>query len=62
MILLLVINIYCLYVWYDLAENRELKHKVELMKQQNELTHQYYEDMEIIIIVPEESYMISEII
>lgn len=46
MILLLVINIYCLYVWYDLAENRELKHKVELMKQQNELTHQYYEDME----------------
>lgn len=46
MILLLVINIYCLYVWYDLAENRELKQKVELMKQQNELTHQYYEDME----------------
>ena len=43
---LLVINIYCLYVWYDLAENRELKQKVELMKQQNELTHQYYEDME----------------
>lgn len=46
MILLMVINIYCLYVWYDLAENRELKHKVELMKQQNELTHQYYADME----------------
>ena len=35
MLLLLAINIYCLYVWYDLAENRELKHKVELMKQQN---------------------------
>lgn len=45
-ILLLIINIYCLYIWYDLAENRELKHRVELMKQQNELTHQYYEDME----------------
>lgn len=44
--LLLVINIYCLYVWYDLAENRELKHRLELQEQQNEITHQYYEDME----------------
>ena len=34
----------CGMIW---QKNRELKHKVELMKQQNELTHQYYEDMEI---------------
>lgn len=45
-ILFLVINFYCLYVWYDLAENRELKHRLELIHQQNELKHQYYEDLE----------------
>lgn len=45
-ILLIAINAYCLYFWYDVAANRELKHRLELMEQQNELTHQYYEDME----------------
>lgn len=45
-VLLLIINFYCLYVWYDLAENRELKHRLEMIRKQNEITHQYYEDME----------------
>lgn len=45
-ILLLIINGWCIYVWHDVAANRELKHRIELMEQQNELTHQYYEEME----------------
>lgn len=45
-ILLLAVNLYCLYFWYDVAKNRELRHKLELMQQQKELTVQYYEDME----------------
>lgn len=45
-LLLVAINAYCLHVWYDISKNRELKHKLELMQQQNELTHQYYDDME----------------
>ena len=45
-VLLLIINGWCIYVWHDVAANRELKHRIELMEQQNELTHQYYEEME----------------
>lgn len=45
-ILLLVINLYCLYFWYDVAKSGELKHRLKLMQQQRELTLQYYEDME----------------
>ncbi len=45
-VLVLVINLYCLYFWYDVASSQELKHKLELTQQQNELTHQYYADME----------------
>lgn len=45
-ILVLVINVYCLYFWYDVAKNRELRHRLNLMQQQNELTLQYYEEME----------------
>lgn len=45
-ILLLAVNLYCLHFWYDVAKNRELKHKLELMQQQKELTMQYYEEME----------------
>ena len=45
-VLLLIINGWCVYVWHDVAANRELKHRIELMEQQNELTHQYYEEME----------------
>ena len=45
-ILILVINIYCLYFWYDVSKTQDLKHKIELMKQQNELTHQFYADLE----------------
>lgn len=45
-VLILVINLYCLYFWYDVASSQELKHKLELTQQQNELTHQYYADME----------------
>ena len=44
--LLIVINVYCLYFWYDVAKNRELKHRLKLIQQQNELTLQYYEDLE----------------
>lgn len=44
--MLLVINFYCLYFWYDVAANQELKHKVEMMENQNSLTHQYYMDLE----------------
>lgn len=45
-ILLLVINLYCLYFWYDVAKSGELKHRLQMMQQQRELTLQYYEDME----------------
>lgn len=45
-VLLIVINVYCLYFWYDVAANQELKHRLELMQQQSVLTHQYYEEME----------------
>ena len=45
-VLVMIINAYCLYVWYDVAANRELKHRLELMQQQANLTHQYYEEME----------------
>jgi two-component system sensor histidine kinase AgrC len=45
-VLLLVINAYCLYFWYDVAANQRLKHRLELMRQQNECIHQYYEDLE----------------
>lgn len=45
-LLILGINVYCLYFWYDVAANQELRHKLELMQRQNELTHQYYEEME----------------
>ena len=44
--MLLVMNFYCLYFWYDVAANQELKHKVEMMENQNSLTHQYYMDLE----------------
>lgn len=44
--LVLVINLYCLYFWYDVSKTQELKHRLELMKQQNELTHQFYADLE----------------
>lgn len=45
-VLALVINGYCLYFWYDVAQTQELKHRLELMQQQSELTHQYYEELE----------------
>ncbi len=45
-ILLLVINLYCLYFWYDVAKTGELKHRLRMMQHQSELTLQYYEDME----------------
>lgn len=45
-VLFLVINGYCIYFWYDVASNQRLKHRLELMKQQNESIHQYYEDLE----------------
>lgn len=44
--LVLVINLYCFYFWYDVSKTQELKHKLELMRQQNELTHQFYADLE----------------
>ncbi|MDO4719958.1 MAG: GHKL domain-containing protein [Peptostreptococcaceae bacterium] len=43
---LLAINIYWMYFWYDVAKNKELRHRLALMRQQNSLTHQYYEEME----------------
>ena len=45
-VLALIINIYCLYFWYDVAQNWELKHRLAMMQQQGELTHQYYEELE----------------
>lgn len=45
-VMLLVINLYCLYFWYDVAKNQELKHQLQLIRKQNELTLQYYEDLE----------------
>lgn len=44
--LVLVINLYCLYFWHDVSKTQELKHKLELIRQQNELTHQFYVDLE----------------
>lgn len=45
-LLMLVINLYCLYFWHDVSKTQELKCKLELMRQQNELTHQFYADLE----------------
>lgn len=45
-VLLLVINLYCLYFWYDVAKSGELKHRLKMMRQQREMTLRYYEDME----------------
>lgn len=45
-VLVLVMNLYCLYFWYDVSKTQELKHKLEMMQQQNELTHQFYADLE----------------
>lgn len=45
-VLILVINLYCLYFWYDVSKTQELKHKLALTRQQNELTHQFYADLE----------------
>ncbi len=44
--LILVMNLYCFYFWYDVSKTQELKHKLELMRQQSELTHQFYADLE----------------
>jgi len=44
--MVLVINFYCLYFWYDVAANQELKHRIEMMENQNMLTHQYYRELE----------------
>ncbi len=45
-VLALIINVYCLYFWYDVAQTWELKHRLAMMQQQGELTHQYYEELE----------------
>lgn len=45
-IMVLVINFYCLHFWYDVAANQELRHRLELTQAQNELTCQYYRDLE----------------
>lgn len=45
-VLVLVINLYCLYFWHDVSKTQELKYKLDLMRQQNELTHQFYADLE----------------
>lgn len=45
-VLMGVLNLYCLYFWYDVAKNQELKHRLELMQQQKVMTAQYYEEME----------------
>lgn len=45
-VMVLIINFYCLYFWYDVAANQELKYKVEMMQKENTLTHQYYQDLE----------------
>lgn len=45
-VLMGVLNLYCLYFWYDVEKNRELKHRLELMQQQKDMTVQYYEEME----------------
>lgn len=44
--LVLLINLYCFYFWHDVSKTQELKHKLELTQQQNELTHQFYADLE----------------
>lgn len=45
-VLLVALNLYCLYFWYDVEKNREFKHRLELMQQQKDMTVQYYEEME----------------
>ncbi|MDD3217551.1 MAG: GHKL domain-containing protein [Lachnospiraceae bacterium] len=44
--LLIIINLYCLYFWYDVGKNGELKQSIKLMQQQSELTLQYYQELE----------------
>lgn len=45
-VLFLIINGYSTYFWYDVASNQRLKHRLELMTQQNESIHQYYAELE----------------
>lgn len=45
-VLLIIMNLYCVYFWYDVAKSGELKHRLSMMQQQSELTLQYYKDLE----------------
>lgn len=45
-LIILVINGYSLYFWYDVSANQELKNRLELTQRQNDLTYQYYGELE----------------
>lgn len=45
-IIILVINGLCLHFWYSLSVTQELKNRLELTRRQNQLTYQYYGEME----------------
>lgn len=44
--IILAVNFYCLYLYYDISRNQEMKRQLEFAKQQNELVYKYYESMD----------------
>ena len=45
-VFLLLINFYCLYLYYDFSKHQEMKRQLELNRQQNEIAFKYYETMD----------------
>lgn len=45
-IVLLLINFYCLYLYYDYSKNQEMNRQLELNRQQSEIAFKYYETMD----------------
>lgn len=42
----LCVNFYCIYLYYDISKNQEMKRQLELARQQNEIVYKYYASME----------------
>ena len=44
-VIILAVNLYCLYLYYDISRNQEMKRQLEFARRQNELMYKYYESM-----------------
>lgn len=44
--LTLVVNFYCLYLYYDISRNQEMKRELSFARRQNEIVYKYYAAME----------------